>query len=103
MLRLNKAEPLSHISDVNERLKRSEIGRTLDTEECLHIGQVLYSGSNIKNFIEGLEEDFPLLTKIVAEITPLRHLEKEIKLKIDDHGDVVDDASAKLKSIRQSI
>src|SRR5690625_4324156 len=103
VLRLNKNVPFSHMEDITESLKRSEIGSTLSTEECLHVAQTIYTGRNIKTFLEGLEEDLPLLKEIVVQITPLRHLEKEIKLKIDDHGEVVDDASSALKSIRQAI
>lgn len=103
VLRLNKTVPFSHIVDITESVKRSVIGSTLDTEECLHVAQLLYSSRQIKNFMEGLEEELPLLQDIVLDLAPLRHLEKEIKLKIDDYGEIVDDASTTLKTIRQSI
>src|SRR5690625_1235816 len=103
--RLNKTIPFASIVDVTDSLKRSAIGSMLDTTECLQIAQVLYSGRQMKSFIENLEEDIsvPLLTEIVTDISPLLHLEKEIKSKIDEHGDVVDDASQGLKSIRSTI
>lgn len=103
ILRLNKTVPFSHLVDITESVKRSAIGSTLSTEECLQVAQTLYSGRKLKKFIEEIEEDIPLLKEIVIDISPLHHVEKEIKIKIDDQGDVVDDASAKLKSIRQSI
>lgn len=103
ILRLDKTVPFSQMYDITDSLKRSRIGSTLDTTECLQIAQTIYAGRNIKTFIEKLEENIPLLKDIVLDITPLHHLEKEIKLKIDDHGQVVDDASPKLKSIRQTI
>src|SRR5690625_1583067 len=103
VLRLNKRVPFSQMYDITESLKRSKIGSSLDTTECLHVAQIIYTGRNIKSFIEKLEEDLPLLKEFVTEITPLHHLEKTIKQKIDDHGEVVDDASSKLKSIRQSM
>ena len=104
--RLNKTIPFSHLVDVTESLKRSAIGSVLDTTECLQIAQLLYSGRQLKNFIENIEEEehsVPLLTEHVSHISPLHHVEKEIRAKIDEHGDVVDDASPALKSIRQTI
>lgn len=103
VLRLDKPVPFSQVYDITESLKRSRIGSMLDTTECLQIAQTIYTGRNVKGFIEKFEEDLPLLKEMVEEITPLKFLEKEIKSKIDDHGDVVDDASSKLKGIRQTI
>ncbi len=103
VLRLDKTVPFSQMYDITDSLKRSRIGSTLDTMECLHIAQTIYTGRNVKTFIEQLEENIPLLKEMVLDITPLRYLEKEIKLKIDDHGHVVDDASPKLKGIRQTV
>mgnify|MGYP001163261180 FL=1 len=101
--RLNQAIPFANLVDVSDSVKRSAIGSVLNTTECLEIAQVLYSGRQLKNFIENLEAEIPLLTERVSDISPLHHLEKEIKLKIDEHGEVVDDASPTLKSIRQTI
>src|SRR5699024_9679991 len=52
---------------------------------------------------EDEDEKLDLLQAIVAELVSLHHVEKEIKSKIDDHGDVLDAASPKLRGIRQSI
>ena len=101
--RLNQAIPFANIVDVTSSVKRSAIGSVLHTSEILEIAQVLYSSRKLKSFIENLDEEVPLLEERVSEISPLQHLEKEIKLTIDDHGDVVDDASPTLKSIRQTI
>lgn len=103
ILRLDEKVPLAQVYDISESLKRSRIGSILDTTECLHVAQTIYTGRNLKTFIEKLEEELPLLKEMVEAIVPLRHLEKEIKLKIDDRGDIVDNASSKLKSIRQTI
>lgn len=101
--RLNQAIPFANIVDVTSSVNRSAIGSVLNTDEILAIAQVLYSSRKLKNFIENLDEELPLLKERVSAISPLPHIEKEIKLKIDDHGEVVDDASPMLKSIRQTI
>lgn len=103
VLRQDKTVPFSIITDIKSSLKRSEIGSTLSAEECIEIMQVLYCGRNVKKFIESIEENTVLLQTIVEQLVPLRHLEQSIAMKFDDYGDVVDDASPTLRSIRQSI
>lgn len=39
----------------------------------------------------------------MEQLVPLRHLEDNISRKFDDYGDIVDDASPELRSIRSSI
>lgn len=105
ILRLNKSIPLAHVTDVSNEIERSQIGSMLDPDSCLAIAQMIYVGRNIKSFIEHLEEveTFPHLQAIVSDLFSLRHLEKEIKEKIDEHGEFVDSASTALRSIRSAI
>ncbi|WP_010651092.1 endonuclease MutS2 [Oceanobacillus massiliensis] len=104
IVRLDKAIPLGGITDIRESLKRSAIGGILSGEECLDVANTVYGGRQVKAFIENLEEpELPVLEELVDRITPLRELEQHIKSCIDDHGHMMDSASAKLRSIRSSI
>jgi|SRR5690625_797710 len=103
ILRLNKVPPFSYIIDVTSYIRQCEVGSSLLPEQCLEIAQVLYCSRNLKNFIMNMEEEFPLLKEIVENFTLLRELEMDIHKKINEHGEVVDDASITLKSIRSSI
>lgn len=103
ILRLDKTVPFSIVSDITSSLKRSEIGSTLDIQACLEVLQVLYCGRNVKNFIETIEENADLLQALMEQLIPLRHLEDNISRKFDDYGDIVDNASPALRSIRSSI
>lgn len=103
ILRWNKAIPFSYMEDITPSLKRSEIGGTLHPSEIVQIAQLIASGRNIKTFIEEVENELPLLQGITDEITALKHLEKKITSKIDEDGNVYDDASPALRGIRQSI
>lgn len=103
ILRLNKVIPLGGIRDIRPSLKRSSIGGGLSALECLDVANTIYGGRQTKNFIEALEEDFPILQDLTGMITPLKELEREIKACIDDHGEILDHASAKLRGIRSSI
>ena len=103
VLRQDKTVPFSYIADITGHTKRSEIGSVLDIEACLEVMQVLYCGRNVKKFIEAIEENADLLQAMTEELVPLRHLEDEITSKFDDYGEIVDDASQALRSVRQSI
>src|SRR5690625_2370933 len=103
ILRLNKVPPFSYIIDVTSYIRQCEVGSSLLPEQCLEIAQVLYCSRNLKNFIMNMEEEFPLLKEIVENFTLLRELEMDIHKKINEHGEVVDDASITLKSIRSTI
>ncbi|MBY7143215.1 endonuclease MutS2 [Virgibacillus sp. NKC19-3] len=103
IIRLNLSIPLGGITDIRASLKRSVIGGVLSTREALDVANTIYGGRQVKAFMEDLEEDLPILQELVTQITPLRDLEKHIKLSIDDHGHVMDSASEKLRGIRSSI
>ena len=103
IVRLNEAIPLGGIVDIRANLKRSVIGSMLTTTECLDVANTIYGGRRVKDFIEKLEMDLPILKAQVEQIVPLRELEQEIKSCIDDHGHVMDSASQKLRGLRSSI
>ncbi|WP_010099066.1 endonuclease MutS2 [Ornithinibacillus scapharcae] len=103
VIRLNVPVPLGGIFDIRESLKRAVIGGVLSTSECLDIANTIYGGRQVKDFVEGLDEELPILKGLVESITPLRDLELEIKSCIDDHGHVMDSATEKLRGIRSSI
>lgn len=105
ILRLNQAIPLAHVQNIEPHIKRSKLGSVLDPEAILEVAQLIYVGRHVKSFIEQLHETEPLahLNRYAEKIVSLRHLEKGIKQKIDEHGDLYDDASPELKAIRRSI
>ncbi|RIU93724.1 endonuclease MutS2 [Oceanobacillus picturae] len=103
IVRLNAELPLGGISDIRASIKRSVIGGSLGTDECLDVVNTIYGGRQVKDFVGKLEETYPILEELVEQITPLRELEQLIKSCIDDHGYVMDSASQKLRSIRSSI
>lgn len=103
ILRLNKVIPFGGIRDIRPSLKRSSIGGVLSALECLDIANTIYGGRQVKHFIEGLDEELPILQDLTESIRSLRELELEIKACIDDHGGILDNASAKLRGLRSSI
>lgn len=103
ILRLNKEVPLGGIFDIRASIKRSKIGGILTIEECLNVASTIYGGRQVKYFIEKIEEELPILSSLVEQITSLRELEQQIKRCIDDKGNMLDQATPKLRSLRSSI
>lgn len=103
ILRLNQTIPLGGVFDIRPSLKRSEIGGILNLAECLNIASTIYGTRQAKNFIEQFEVDLPHLETYAGKITSLRELEQEIKRCIDDEGNMRDQASSQLRSIRSKI
>ncbi|MFD2211088.1 endonuclease MutS2 [Virgibacillus halophilus] len=101
--RLNKVIPLGGIFDIRASVKRSIIGGSLNIHELLDIASTIYAGRQIKLFFENLEEDLPILKEMADLITPVHEVETEIRNCMDEHGYVMDSASAKLRSIRTTI
>lgn len=105
VLRLKGHAPLSGIYNINSHVKRAEIGGTLNPMELVQIASTIHAGRTIKRFIEELvddnELDIPLLEGRAREITVMTPLEHEIKHAIDEGGEILDSASAALRTIRQ--
>lgn len=102
-IRLNQTIPLGGIFDIRPSIKRCSIGGTLQADECLQIGSTIGGSRNVKKFIGKSEEDLPLLKEKVYQIEIPQALEQNIKRCISEDAEVVDSASAKLRSIRSSI
>ncbi|MCH1627323.1 endonuclease MutS2 [Ferdinandcohnia quinoae] len=106
VLRLKGNVPLGGLTDIRSAVKRASIGGALNAMELLDIAGTIYSGRQMKKFIEAMIDDdieIPILAELSTSITPLFELEREIKNCIDDHGVVMDGASDKLRSIRQQL
>nr|WP_199425629.1 endonuclease MutS2 [Anoxybacillus caldiproteolyticus] len=105
-LRLRGHVPLDGIVDIRSSVKRASIGGTLSPQELLDIASTLYAARQMKTFIDSLAEDsssFSHLSQYAAGLVSLSEIEQAIKKCIDDHGEVLDNASERLRSIRQQL
>lgn len=104
VLRVKGHIPLGGIKDIRPSIKRAKIGGMLQPDECLDVASVISASKTLKRFIEEIDEvDIPILKHLSEEITPLNELERSIKSCIDDHGQVLDSASDRLRSVRRQI
>lgn len=106
LIRLKGGMPLAAYEDIRPHLNRVRMQGTLNGQELAHIGRILRTLREIRTFFaKAKEEAIPLnrLYDKVQQIEPFRELEKEIFSVVDEGGYVLDDASAKLKGIRQGV
>lgn len=106
LLRLKGGMPLAAYEDIRPHLNRVRMQGTLNGQELAHIGRILRTLREIRTFFaKAKEEAVPLnrLYEKVQQIEPFKELEKEIFSVVDEGGYVLDDASSKLKGIRQGI
>lgn len=104
--RLKGGIPLGSFQDIRGHIKRMEIGAVLSGLEIIQVGQLLKGAHEIKDFFVGMkEEDIELfhLYNLTDQIIELPHLQRKIYSALSEGGNVLDDASSKLKSIRNAI
>lgn len=95
--------PLGGIRDIRSLLKRAEIGSVLAPDELVAIGSTLYASRRMKGFFADMPAAFTILPSYVQNITVVRNVENVIENIINEQGQIRDDASVELLSIRREI
>ncbi|GEK88726.1 DNA mismatch repair protein MutS2 [Alkalibacterium putridalgicola] len=106
LMRLRGGMPLAAFEDIRPHLKRVRVQGTLNGTEVAQIGRMLRTLREIKTFFrKAEEEDIPLnrLYDKINELQTFNALEKKIFSVVDEGGYVLDDASSKLKGLRDGI
>jgi len=103
LLDLKPELTLGGVSNLRPLLKKARLQSTLTTGELLDTGNTLLSARNLRRSIAPLHERFPSLASRAEEIDPYSTLPKEIGQAINERAEVVDQASAELKRIRQQV
>lgn len=93
------------VHNINDSLKRLDIGGTLNTTELLRVCSLLEAAKRAKTFSRSDkgEETEDSLTGLFAQIEPLTPLYDEIRRCIISEEEIADDASSTLRSIRRSM
>lgn len=106
ILRLKGGLPLGKYHDVRPQLKRMEIGAVSSGKEIIKIGRLLKGIREIYEFLEDLKEEqveLNYLYDLADRMVILKNIEKTIYQTLNESGEVLDDASPKLKGIRRTI
>ena len=96
--------PFEYLPDLDEALSRTNIsGLVLSKENIKNILTLTIISRKIKNYLVNYAEDTSLLKKYSEKLFKDRNLELAISKIFNEHGEINDSASKKLKSIRKEI
>ena len=104
LLRYDDPFPLQEFADLRPQLKRAEVvGAFLNPEEFVALVHFLVMGRQIKDYFVHHSDKYVLLQQTAKQIATHTELEKEIRRVVDAHGQVKDNASVALSSLRRDL
>lgn len=106
IVRLKGNLPLGGIFDIRPHAKRAQIGGMLSPMELMELASTIRAGRILSRFFEELAEqeiDVPLLAEYIDSLHPLIDLQQEVTYAVSEHGEVMDSASDKLRTLRNQI
>ncbi len=104
LLRNDKELPLGSARDIDNYLKKSQIHNSaLEPNDLLKIKDNLRAFRLVFNFISSISEDFIYLKEISENLHFNHYVEKHIEDAIEDNGEIKDNATKELYSIRKNI
>ncbi len=104
IINFGQAFPLYRMENCREPLKKSQVtGGFLEPKEILHILELVEASIEIHEYDKEHRENFPTITEYIKQIRSFPELKKSIRRTIDEDGEVRDNASSKLKQIRNEL
>lgn len=100
---LDQGVSFEGIGDISEALARATVGGIIAGKDLLLIATTLAGVRKLRRAVENAELELPQLTQLVEQVRTYPELEQDIHHCIDDRGDVMDRASAKLAEIRVKV
>uniref|UniRef100_Q2RHS6 Endonuclease MutS2 n=2 Tax=Neomoorella thermoacetica TaxID=1525 RepID=Q2RHS6_MOOTA len=95
--------PLGNFQDIRPEINRAAAGAILEGQELLRVATTLAAGRRLRQFLLGLEGEWPVLKGLAAGIGDFRQLERAITAAIGPDGLVLDQATPRLASLRQQV
>jgi len=96
--------PLGEMPDIRDYLKKARAqGSLIPLYAFSDILKLCKATRLVKKFVHHKKEDNPTLAMICGGLIPLQDLENSIKGKVSENGELRDDASPELKSIRKKL
>ncbi|MEX0608597.1 MAG: endonuclease MutS2 [Balneolaceae bacterium] len=96
--------PLGEFPEIRDYLSRAKaIDSIIPLPAFVDIFLICTTSRNVKSFFKSKPAQFPELNSIAEGLIPLKELEKHIKDKVTEYGELRDDASPELRSIRKKL
>ncbi|HMV25343.1 MAG TPA: endonuclease MutS2 [bacterium] len=104
LLRYDDTFPIDTLTDIRQLLDRIHShGTFLPSSDLLLVARFVETTRKIKNYVRHRHEKYPLLSRDTDTLHDLRTIEDAIQHAIDDHGNIKDHASPKLRQLRRDI
>ncbi|MGL5692974.1 MAG: endonuclease MutS2, partial [Peptostreptococcaceae bacterium] len=97
---------LNGIHDIEDKVKRAEIGASLDPGSLIKIADTLRVSRNLKNTLSSSDEEefnYPIIQGLSNALYAYRDVEDKIYNAIVSEIEISDNASSELRSIRRRI
>jgi DNA mismatch repair protein MutS2 len=103
LLSLSPSLTIGGARDVRGLAKAASRDAVLDPTELLDIKSTLISARSIRRVLENHKTDAPLLSDYAAQMEPIHGIIDAISKALDERGNVLDNASSELASIRREL
>jgi len=91
------------ISSIEEYLELSKIGKTLSNNELIETANTIAASRRLKSFFARYKENIELIFQISEGLFENKELEEDILSKFDDLGNMLDNASVELKTLKVAL
>ena len=104
--------PFGGVRDIRQALKKAAKGSVLSTDAISRVRSTLRGVSELQRYLDSIQSDldpriiereYQIIYDLCADLQSRPALAREIDRCINEYGEVADDASAKLKSLRSKI
>ena len=96
--------PVTGMSDLRSTLANAKKGRTLSPQECLDEMRLIGGIRTMKNYVSTVTEvEHEEIGELFDSLIVHERLEKDLKRIFNEYGEVMDNASKQLQSIRSSL
>jgi len=101
ILEVEKNFPLTQFGDIRQSLKKAKPeGTFLEPKELVEIEKVVSLCGSLLKFLKDKKKRYPQVSELILQLKSFNKITKEIKRAIDPKGEIKDNATAKLSSIR---
>ena len=102
---LKGAPPFGGVADIRPALRRARIGGVLSARELLDVANLIAAAEAMRRYARAAAEagQLPHLAEMAARLGDAKDLGEEIRRCIDENGEVTDEASGELLSVRREI
>jgi DNA mismatch repair protein MutS2 len=101
LLALSPDTYIGDVVDIREVVKMAARGKVLDPQSLLEIRKTLAAAHRLKKHLMNLSSELPLLSGLARDIVALEQVVKDIDGCLSPTGDLLDNASPKLASVRR--